>query len=69
MLLRTHRPRNSPASHFALAATTGLMKVLARACGHRHIQDFNTRDLTAWDRTMVGLAGVRFAGVGTFEAS
>jgi glutamate synthase domain-containing protein 2 len=47
-----------------LEATTELMKVLARACGHGHLRDFDVRDLTTWDRTMAELAGVRFAGVG-----
>ncbi len=51
-----------------LEATTELMKVLARACGHRHLRDFRSRDLTTWDRTMAELAGVRFAGVGAVPA-
>ena len=47
-----------------LEATTELMKVLARACGHGHVREFSSRDLTTWDRSMAELAGVRFAGVG-----
>lgn len=45
-----------------LTATTHLMKVLARACGHRHLGDFSVEDLSTWDREMADLAGIRFAG-------
>ncbi len=48
-----------------LDATVGLMKVLARACGHERLSDFSPRDLTTWKREMADIAGVRFAGVGT----
>ena len=45
-----------------LNATTELMKVLARACGHRHLSDFSLNDLTTWDRETAALSGVRYAG-------
>ncbi|MDF1800077.1 MAG: glutamate synthase-related protein [Planctomycetota bacterium] len=45
-----------------LEATTELMQVVARACGHRDLQDFRLADLTAWKRDVAELAGVRFAG-------
>jgi glutamate synthase domain-containing protein 2/nitrite reductase/ring-hydroxylating ferredoxin subunit len=45
-----------------LRATVELMKVLARACGHRHLSEFSSEDLTSWDRDLAELAGVRFAG-------
>ncbi|TFH64714.1 MAG: glutamate synthase [Gemmatimonadales bacterium] len=45
-----------------LNATTELMKVLARACGHRKLRDFSENDLTTWDREMAALTGVRYAG-------
>ena len=44
-------------------ATTQLMKVLARACGHSHLKGFSRDDLTTWDREMTALAGVPFGGV------
>ena len=44
-------------------ATVGLMKVLARACGHDHLGRFGVEDLTTWSRDMASLAGVRYAGV------
>ncbi len=47
-----------------LGATVNLMKLLARACGHRHLNAFSPRDLTTWNRELAHLAGVRYAGVG-----
>ncbi len=44
-------------------ATTELMKVLARACGHASLADFTADDLTTWKREVADLTGVRFAGV------
>ncbi len=45
-------------------ATTELMQVLARACGHRHLGDFGARDLTTWKKDISELTGVRFGGIG-----
>jgi len=47
-----------------LSATTELMQVLARACGHSHLRDFSSRDLTTWKRDIADLTGVTYAGVG-----
>ncbi len=47
-----------------LGATVELMRVLARACGHAHLDGFNPSDLTTWNRDLARLAGVRYAGVG-----
>jgi glutamate synthase domain-containing protein 2 len=44
-------------------ATVELMKVLARACGHKHLREFELRDLTTWKREVAELTGVRYAGV------
>jgi glutamate synthase domain-containing protein 2 len=44
-------------------ATVELMQILARACGHDHLQGFELRDLTTWKRDIAELTGVRFAGV------
>ena len=44
-------------------ATTQLMIVLARACGHHDLQQFDTSDLTTWKRDIAELTGIRFAGV------
>ena len=47
-----------------LGATTELMQVLARACGHDHLNGFGVQDLTTWKRDVADLTGVAFAGVG-----
>lgn len=44
-------------------ATVGLMKVLARACGHDHLAGFRLEDLTTWNRDVAWLTGVPYAGV------
>ena len=41
-----------------------LMKVLARACGHRHLGEFTVDDLTTFRRDMADLSGVAYGGVG-----
>ena len=46
-----------------LAATVELMQVLARACGHARLGDFDADDLTTWKRDVAWLTGVRYAGV------
>ncbi len=52
-----------------LEATTELMQVLARACGHSHLNQFELRDLTTWKREIAELTGVAFAGVGISTAA
>lgn len=44
-------------------STVELMKILARACGHDHLNGFRLQDLTTWDRDMAQLAGVEYGGV------
>ena len=44
-------------------ASTELMQVMARACGHDHLNKFCIDDLTAWDREMAHLTGITYAGV------
>ena len=44
-------------------ASTELMQVMARACGHKHLSAFTADDLTTWKREMADLSGVRFGGV------
>jgi len=45
-----------------LDASTTLMKVMARACGHSHLGQFNCQDITSWKKEMADLAGIHFAG-------
>lgn len=44
-------------------ASTELMQVMARACGHDHVSGFALSDLTTWERDMADISGVRFGGV------
>jgi glutamate synthase domain-containing protein 2/nitrite reductase/ring-hydroxylating ferredoxin subunit len=44
-------------------ATTELMAVLARACGHTSLSEFCTDDLTTFDREMAHLTGIAYGGV------
>jgi glutamate synthase domain-containing protein 2 len=46
-----------------LEATVHLMKVLARACGHTHLNQFCPDDLTTWKRDMAYLTGVSYGGI------
>ena len=47
-----------------LGASVELMQVMARACGHDHLNQFNPADITTWRRKMTDLCGVRYGGVG-----
>jgi len=44
-------------------ASIELMQVLARACGHRSLSEFNRSDISTWKRDIADLAGVPFAGL------
>lgn len=44
-------------------ASTDLMKVVARACGHSDLTHFSLEDLTTFDRDMHHLTGIPYAGV------
>lgn len=44
-------------------ASTELMTVLSRACGHDSLAGFQSSDLVAWKRDLADLSGVRFAGI------
>lgn len=46
-----------------LSASVELMQVLARACGHTHLNHFSIDDLTTWKREVACLTGVKYAGV------
>jgi len=45
-------------------ASVELMQVMARACGHDHLQQFEHSDLSTWKESMARLSGIRFGGVG-----
>ncbi|MCB1327435.1 MAG: hypothetical protein KDK35_19515, partial [Leptospiraceae bacterium] len=46
-----------------LESAVELMQVLARACGHDHLNKFEKRDLVTLDRDMAYLTGIEYAGV------
>jgi glutamate synthase domain-containing protein 2 len=46
-----------------LRAATELMQVMARGCGHSHVNQFDIDDLSTWNRDMAHLTGVAYAGV------
>jgi glutamate synthase domain-containing protein 2/nitrite reductase/ring-hydroxylating ferredoxin subunit len=45
------------------SASVDLMAVLARACGHDHLNQFCADDLTTFDREMAHLTGISYGGV------
>jgi glutamate synthase domain-containing protein 2 len=63
--LRSRLPVQVGAERLArfLHAAVDLMKVLARACGHTHLNQLSLNDLTTWDREMAYLAAVPYGGV------
>lgn len=46
-----------------LEASTALMCVLARACGHHRLAGLALEDLTTWKRDLAYLTGIAYAGV------
>ena len=45
-----------------LRSSIELMQVLARACGHSHLNQFSQNDITTWKKPMAELTGIAFAG-------
>ncbi len=48
-------------------ASTELIKILERACGHDHLNKLNNNDLTTWHKDMSELSGVKFSGVSCYK--
>jgi glutamate synthase domain-containing protein 2 len=63
--LRARLPVDLAAERLAryLDAAVDLMVVLARAAGHRHLNEFAPQDLTTFKREMADLTGIDFGGV------
>ena len=59
-LLNVEKSANQLYNFFS--ASTELMKVMARACGHNHLNQFNQKDITTWKKDMADLTGIKFAG-------
>ena len=63
--LRDRLPVDEAAERLAryFGAAVELMQVLARACGHTHLNQFRQADLTTWKRDVAHLTGVAYGGV------
>ena len=63
--LRNRLPVEEAAERLArfLSASVDLMSVMARAAGHRHLNDFQVSDLTSFKHDMCDLTGVAYGGV------
>jgi glutamate synthase domain-containing protein 2 len=62
--LRDRLPVDEGAERLARFFTSSveLMKLLARACGHTHLDEFRHEDLTTWKRDVAYLTGVAYGG-------
>ena len=63
--LRARLPVDIAADRLAMffSAAVELMGVMARAAGHRHLNEFNIDDLTTFKKDMAQLTGVAYGGV------
>ncbi|MDQ6971856.1 MAG: FMN-binding glutamate synthase family protein, partial [Mariprofundaceae bacterium] len=48
--------------HNFFNASVELMQVMARACGHEHLNQFNKHDLATWHHDLAQLSGVQYSG-------
>jgi glutamate synthase domain-containing protein 2 len=63
--LRARLPEDEAARRLAryFDSAVALMKVLARACGRRHLNELTLEDLVTWKREVHELAGIPWGGV------
>ena len=54
--------RSAQQLHNFFNASVELMQVMARACGHDHLNKFNKNDLATWQRDMAHLSGINYSG-------
>jgi glutamate synthase domain-containing protein 2 len=59
---RLNIEKSSARLHNYFDAAVELMQVMARACGHDHLNKFNKDDLATWHREMALLSGVKYSG-------
>ena len=45
-----------------LTASAELISVMARACGHSHVSQFNKSDIATWNRELADLSGLEYSG-------
>ncbi len=67
--LRARLPIDTAAERLAqfFSASVELMTVLARAAGHRHLQEFSINDLTTFKTDIERLTGVAYGGVSSLS--
>jgi glutamate synthase domain-containing protein 2 len=63
--LRARLPVDEGAERLAryFGAAIELMELLARACGHTHLNELRRADLTTWKRDVAYMTGVEYGGV------
>ncbi|MEZ9630923.1 glutamate synthase-related protein [Vibrio breoganii] len=61
---RLNVDKSSKQLHNFFNASVELMQVMARACGHHSLGEFNKKDLATWHREMALLSGVKYSGFG-----
>jgi len=66
--LRARLPVDTAAERLArfFSASVELMTVLARAAGHKHLNEFTIDDLTTFKNEMAQLTGVAYGGITKF---
>jgi glutamate synthase domain-containing protein 2 len=45
-----------------LTSSAELISVMARACGHSHVSQFNKSDIATWNRELADLSGLEYSG-------
>ncbi len=59
---RLNVEKSSIQLHNFFNASIELMQVMARACGHNHLNQFRKDDLATWHRDLAHLSGVKYSG-------
>ena len=60
---RLNVEKSSVQLHNFFSASVELMQVMARACGHNHLNQFVQNDIATWHRDMALLSGIRYSGL------
>ncbi len=60
---RLNVEKSSTQLHNFFSASVELMQVMARACGHDHLNQFSQRDIATWHREMALLSGIHYSGL------
>lgn len=56
--------KSSVKLHNFFEASSSLMEMMARACGHNNLSKFTKYDLSSWNKDMACLSGVKYSGYG-----